>query len=609
MTPGTSQPRTEKNGFAHKEMFLAVIDDLRPVDDSTKFSVLQTFTSDDLIQEEPIYFRSGEDIVAGLKIDTIKITNRKIELLGWYAGEIQVQLLCNGQPLEQNVTHNLRPDIAEIIKWPEPEEGFGFTLKAGVTKAKKNQYIVQIQIKDGEQTHSFQRALELDKFVTLGKTSPGNTRAVGYLELAAASVLIQEAIVVGWVIHDPGVRVWLENEDGDRYSLNNAFRIKRQDVFDAFAKNFGNDAREGGFIILVPGMLLTEKIRLMAMSGSESIVLGTIECSSLEATSTACARWLFGIATPLGQMQKRFPLIDGPLIDAYLSYEQQGWAGLPLQMHQLGNPTINPDVSVIVPLYGRSDFVEHQLLEFCRDAWFAQNAELIYVLDDPQLADSFPALAEYLYRLYRLPFKWVWGDVNRGYSGANNLGASQAAGTKLLFLNSDAFPQQPGWLQALLSVLDDHPEIGAVGPRLVFADGSIQHAGMEFMRRDELGIWINHHPFMGLDSKLDRAQELTIVPAVTGACLAIRRSDFDRIQGWDTGYLIGDFEDSDLCLKLRAEGLKIGYLPTVQLTHLERQSFKLLGQDDFRTRVTIYNAVRHQNRWQPLLEESIVNHG
>ncbi len=609
MTPGTSQPRTEKNGFAHKEMFLAVIDDLRPVDDSTKFSVLQTFTSDDLAQEEPIYFRSGEDIVAGLKIDTIKITNRKIEILGWYAGEIQVQLLCNGQPPEQNVTHNLRPDIAEIIKWPEPEEGFGFTLKAGVTKAKKNQYIVQIQIKDGEQTHSFQRALELDKFVTLGKTSPGNARAVGYLELAAASVLIQEAIVVGWVIHDPGVRVWLENEDGDRYSLNNAFRIKRQDVFDAFAKNFGNDAREGGFIILVPGMLLTEKIKLMALSGSESIVLGTIECSSLEATSTACARWLFGIATPLSQMQKRFPLIDGPLIDAYLSYEQQGWAGLPLQMRQLGNPTINPEVSVIVPLYGRSDFVEHQLIEFCRDAWFAQNAELIYVLDDPKLADSFPALAEYLYRLYRLPFKWVWGGVNRGFSGANNLGASQAAGTKLLFLNSDAFPQQPGWLQALLRVLDDHPEIGAVGPRLVFADGSIQHAGMEFMRRDELGIWINHHPFMGLDPKLDRAQELTMVPAVTGACLAIRRRDFDRIQGWDTGYLIGDFEDSDLCLKLRAEGLKIGYLPMVQLTHLERQSFKLLGQDDFRTRVTIYNAVRHQNRWQNLLEESIVNHG
>jgi GT2 family glycosyltransferase len=87
------------------------------------------------------------------------------------------------------------------------------------------------------------------------------------------------------------------------------------------------------------------------------------------------------------------------------------------------------------------------------------------------------------------------------------------------------------------------------------------------------------------------------VPAVTGACLAIRRKDFDRVGGWDTGYLIGDFEDSDLCQKIRKEGMKVGYLPDIQLTHLERQSFKELGNDDFRTRVVIYNAVRNQERW------------
>jgi GT2 family glycosyltransferase len=114
---------------------------------------------------------------------------------------------------------------------------------------------------------------------------------------------------------------------------------------------------------------------------------------------------------------------------------------------------------------------------------------------------------------------------------------------------------------------------------------------------------------MGLDPILDPAHALTIVPAVTGACLVIRRTDFDRIGGWDTGYLIGDFEDSDLCLKLQAEGLKVAYLPTVQLTHLERQSFKLLGHDDFRNRVVIYNAVRHQNRWQHLIEGLANDHG
>ena len=125
---------------------------------------------------------------------------------------------------------------------------------------------------------------------------------------------------------------------------------------------------------------------------------------------------------------------------------------------------------------------------------------------------------------------------------------------------------------------------------------------MEFLRREELGIWINHHPRMGLAPTLDPHKQMTTVPAVTGACLMVRRKDFDSLAGWDTGYLIGDFEDSDLCLKLRDAGFSIGYLPDVELTHLERQSFKLLGEGDFRTYVVILNATRHQNRWQSLLE-------
>jgi GT2 family glycosyltransferase len=217
---------------------------------------------------------------------------------------------------------------------------------------------------------------------------------------------------------------------------------------------------------------------------------------------------------------------------------------------------------------------------------------------------GFHAYAESLHRLYRVPFKWVWGSVNRGFSGANNLGVKHAHSEYLIFLNSDAFPQQPGWVLSLVQTLHERLDIGAVGARLVFADGSIQHAGMEFMRRDELGIWVNHHPYMGLDPCLDPANGLTLMPCVTGACLAVRRKDFEHISGWDTGYLIGDFEDSDLCLKLRARGLKIAYLPSVQLTHLERQSFKLLGHDEFRTRIVIYNAVRHQTRWGPLIELS-----
>jgi GT2 family glycosyltransferase len=108
---------------------------------------------------------------------------------------------------------------------------------------------------------------------------------------------------------------------------------------------------------------------------------------------------------------------------------------------------------------------------------------------------------------------------------------------------------------------------------------------------------------MGLAPSLDPHNHTTTVPAVTGACLVIERDTFDAAGAWDTGYLIGDFEDSDLCLKLRANGLRVAYVPRVQLTHLERQSFKLLGQDDFRQKVVVYNAVRHQSRWADALLE------
>ena len=108
---------------------------------------------------------------------------------------------------------------------------------------------------------------------------------------------------------------------------------------------------------------------------------------------------------------------------------------------------------------------------------------------------------------------------------------------------------------------------------------------------------------MGLDPSLDQRPGVTNVPAVTGACMALRRSDYDQVGGWDTGFLIGDFEDSDLCLKLRQAGLSSAYLPSVELTHLERQSFRLLGEGDYRTKVVIYNALRHQQRWQGLLTD------
>lgn len=430
-----------------------------------------------------------------------------------------------------------------------------------------------------------------------------NVAAIGHLEVSVSSNLLNEAIVIGWLKKSPEVVAWLENSEGDKFQLDTAIRFNRQDVEDTHGDGFGHVNGQSGFIIRLGGIKTGEKIYLVAADGDEAKIIASTRCHPLDAKPSAAARWLFGLALPSDVAINKFAAIDYPIVDTLLRYEQQLQKELPVKVRQLGSPPTTPVVSLIIPLYGRLDFIESQLVEFSKDAWLIEHAEIIYVLDDPKLYERLLAMAENLHRLYRIPFKWLWGGVNRGFSGANNLGADHAAGDYLLFLNSDVFPQAPGWIEPLLDVLKANPKVGAVGPRLVFANGAIQHASMSFLRREELGIWVNHHPYMGLDPALDPAKSLTIVPAVTGACMVMRRSDFDRVGGWDTGYLIGDFEDSDLCLKLHSTGFEIAYLPTVQLTHLERQSFKLMGQNEFRFKVVIYNGLRHQSRWQHLIEK------
>jgi GT2 family glycosyltransferase len=483
------------------------------------------------------------------------------------------------------------------MKIPESQGGFGFTLSA---KVHSGAFALRLQQeRDGDRLRlSFPLTMRAAPVLGPG----GIAGAVGFLEGASASAVTQEGVVFGWAIKEIGATVWLESDAGDRFFLDDAFRYDRQDVSNMHSANFGANAREAGFIVRLRDVQPGSRVKLMGEKESGPVVISEIVFGALPADPAAASQWLFGLVTPPSRLVQRFASIDAPMIEGLIKNEQARWSDLPVVQRALGKPAPQPEVSVIVPLFGRSDFVEHQLMEFARDADFQRRSELIYVVDDPALVEPFVAEAEWLYKLYGIPFRWVWGGVNRRFSGANNLGAAHAGGEFLLFLNSDVIPQQPGWLRPMLELLRHNSQVGAVGPRLTFADGSIQHAGISFERREDLGVWINQHPQMGLAPSLDRYSGPTTMPAVTGACLTLRRQDFERVGGWETGYLIGDFEDSDLCMKLRASGLASVYLPTVQLTHLERQSFRLLGGGEYRAKVVIYNAARHQQRWYDLID-------
>ena len=429
--------------------------------------------------------------------------------------------------------------------------------------------------------------------------------ACGYLEMAASVQGTLHAVLCGWVATEPGALVWVEDDAGDAYAIDHACWRERLDVMRAVGSVMGVAALRSGFVLHLQTRKPTTRLRLKALTDRGVHQLGDIACTALPADPVAVSRWLFGIQAPEEGVANRFRQVSMPLLSDLISRSRAAWPQLPVVSRDLGRLPAKPVVSLIVPLYGRYDFVESQMVEWARDSWVRDNVELIYVLDDPAIAQPFRAHAEELTKLYGVPFRWVWGNANRGFSGANNLGAAHAHGEYLLFLNSDVFPQQPGWLQQMVDALAARPDIGVIAPRLVFAEGGIQHAGMRFERLHEHDVWINHHPYMGLDPSLDPHKGLTVVQAVTGACMLLRRVDFDRVGGWDTGYLIGDFEDSDLCLKLRDGGQQVAYLPQVQLTHLERQSMTALGSDEYRMRVTLWNALRHQSRWQSLIETSV----
>jgi GT2 family glycosyltransferase len=268
--------------------------------------------------------------------------------------------------------------------------------------------------------------------------------------------------------------------------------------------------------------------------------------------------------------------------------------------HEYGAVPKAPAVSIVVPVHSRVDLVEHQISQLVEDPEI-RATELIYVLDSPQLRDWAGEAAEELFRLYRLPFRVLAMEHAGGFAAATNAGARAARGRLLLLLNSDVLPDRPGWLGRMTRFYDSRDRIGALGAKLVYEDGSLQHAGMYFGRpagRPAPASWENLHYFKGLGRDFPPANVARPVAAVTGACLMVDRQLFLGCGGLTDAYIQGDFEDSDLCLRLIEAGRENWYLPEAELYHLEGQSY----EESQRARQGLYNRWLHSRRWNEVIE-------
>jgi GT2 family glycosyltransferase len=262
-----------------------------------------------------------------------------------------------------------------------------------------------------------------------------------------------------------------------------------------------------------------------------------------------------------------------------------------------GEPPAEPEVSLIVPLYKRLDFAEHQLLHFSRDPDLAET-ELVYVLDSTEQTEELERLAGELFALHGQPFRVVNLTSGAGFAGANNHGIEVSRGRRLLLLNSDVIPDRPGWISALSEFYERTEGIGALGPKLLYEDDSLQHAGLYFHRAPGGALWENAHCFKGLHRSFPAANVARPVPAVTAACMLIDRELYEDVGGLPLHYVKGDYEDSELCLKLAEAGRENWYLPEVELYHLEGQSY-LPGA---RRVPSEYNMWLHTSLWAERIE-------
>jgi GT2 family glycosyltransferase len=230
------------------------------------------------------------------------------------------------------------------------------------------------------------------------------------------------------------------------------------------------------------------------------------------------------------------------------------------QTLQIGTAPSSSDGSVVVCLFGRPELLSLQMALFskCRNP---ERYEFIYVSNSPDMAERLIRDATIANRIYGIPIKLIILPGNAGFGVANNVAVNAAQSARILFINPDVFPIEPGWPLLHAQLVNSLPpeQVAFFGVPLFYDDGSLMHGGMYFeadvgfffrdnhaTRRDMLRV---EHYGKGAPPTAKAYMASRSVPAVTGAFMSVDRSWFESLGGFSPEYIFGHYEDADLCLK------------------------------------------------------------
>ena len=254
-----------------------------------------------------------------------------------------------------------------------------------------------------------------------------------------------------------------------------------------------------------------------------------------------------------------------------------------------------PLVSIVIPTAGRLRTVNGQPVDMLANAIRSvvektgyDRYELIVVADlegvQPDTQRALDGTAHRIVRFERL------GLFN--FSAKVNAGAAVAGGDHVLLFNDDLEVTSPDWLAAMLEYSQE-PAVGAVGAKLLYPDGRLQHIGMVLGVAGVAAHAFHQHPGVS-PGYAGSAVMVRNYSAVTGACLMSRREVFNEVHGFDERFPI-DFNDVDYCLRLQRAGYRIVFTPWAQLNHHESASFGVRRQD-----FTVLGEMR--SRWGDVID-------
>ena len=257
----------------------------------------------------------------------------------------------------------------------------------------------------------------------------------------------------------------------------------------------------------------------------------------------------------------------------------------------------SPRISIVIP---NKDHVEDlkRCISSIEEKSTYDNYEIIVVENNSETKE----IKDYYELLKDDPrVKVVTYTGSFNYSAINNFGVKETTGEYILLLNNDTQVITVNWMEEML-MYAQREDVGAVGAKLYYGDKTIQHAGVVIglgaHRTAGHTHYKQHRENLGYMGRLCYAQDVT---AVTGACLLVKKSLFEKVGGLDESFAIS-LNDVDFCLKLRKLGLLNVFTPFAELYHFESIS---RGLDDQGEKAERYNreSAHFRDKWKKELQQ------